>query len=307
MIATETGGPSQSSRAAVLRLWWRLPAALRGLLSGFFVFETLQLGWMGAFLANTKYLPQIPWNIPAGLLYMWLLFSYFNGRGWPGSTAGARRVAMRARKLSTKQWLWSLLYCLLCLVFMAAILNVVYRFITVPDAAMLDTSMLPWWTLYPSLVMLSVNAGVSEEAGFRGYLQGALERRYGPVTAIVATSTLFWAAHLNRPGGLERLPYLVGFSIATGALAWALQSIWPAIVAHALVDVVALMAMASGMGPDWLMRKPARFAETGADGPFVVFSILLVVSVLAGISVLRRVRRSRTEGSLAEQVHTSAQ
>jgi hypothetical protein len=31
---------------------------------------------------------------------------------------------------------------------------------------------LPWWTLYSTLIMISIVAGVSEEGGFRGYMQG---------------------------------------------------------------------------------------------------------------------------------------
>ena len=77
--------------------------------------------------------------------------------------------------------------------------------------------------------MLSINAGVSEEAGFRGYLQGGLERRYGPVVAIVATSILFWLAHFNHPSGPARVVLLIGYGLALGALTWAVQSIWPAL------------------------------------------------------------------------------
>jgi len=295
MIATADAAAPEATPSRTLGVWRRLPVALRSVVSGFLVFEALQLGWTGAFVANTKLLPQIPWNVPVGLLFLWLVFGYFNGRGWPRSTADARRVAMRARRLSGEQWRWSLLYGFLCLVFIASVLNVVYRFIQVPDTPRMDTSMLPWWTLYPSLVMLAINAGVSEEAGFRGYLQGGLERRYGPVLAIAVSSLAFWAAHLNRPGGLERIPYLVGFGIASGALVWAVRSIWPAVVAHALVDAVAFVNIASGRGPDWLMKKPAQFAETGVDTPFVVFSVLLFVSVWAGVRVLGRLRRCAPE------------
>ena len=230
------------------------------------------------------------------MLYLWLVFSYFNGRGWPKSTAAARRVAMRAGGLSRQQWLWSLLYSFLCLVFLASIINVVYRFVRVPEAGLMDTSMFPWWTLYPSLVMLSINAGVSEEAGFRGYMQGGLERRYGPVTAIVATSVLFWVGHFNHPTGVARFALLLGYGAALGALTWAVQSIWPAIVAHAFCDAVSFTTLASDFGPDWFMKRPALFAESGVDGPFVAFSVLLVVSVLAGIRVLRRLRQSVGKG-----------
>jgi membrane protease YdiL (CAAX protease family) len=269
-----------------------LPLPVRALVSGLFVFQVLQFGWSAAFFTNAKYLPEVPWNVPAGLLYLWLVFGYFNGRGWPLSTSGMRRVAMRAGGLSKEQWLWSLLYGFICLLFLMSIINVVYRFIAVPGGGLMDTSMFPWWSLYPSLIMLSINAGVSEEAGFRGYMQGGLERRYGPVAAIVSTSIVFWVLHFNHTNGVARFALLLGYGVAVGALTWAARSIWPAIVTHAFCDAVSFTTLASGFGPDWFMKKPAPFAETGIDGPFVVFSVLLIVSILAGIAVLRRLRDS---------------
>jgi membrane protease YdiL (CAAX protease family) len=274
-----------------------VPLPVRALVSGLFVFQVLQFGWAAAFFANVKYLPEIPWNVPAGLLYLWLVFGYFNGRGWPQSTAGVRRAAMRAGGLSKQQWLWSLIYAFICLVFLMSIINVVYRFIKVPEGGLMDTSMFPWWSLYPSLIMLSINAGVSEEAGFRGYMQGGLERRYGPVVAIVCTSIVFWVGHFNHTNGVARFALLLGYGVAVGALTWAARSIWPAIVTHAFCDAVSFTTLASGFGPDWFMKKPAPFGETGVDGPFVVFSVLLIVSILAGVAVLRRLRLSISSSS----------
>lgn len=173
---------------------------------------------------------------------------------------------------------------------------VVYRFIPVPETEQTDVSVFPWWSLYPTLIMLSINAGVSEEAGFRGYLQGGLEQRYGPVPAIAATSILFWLAHLNHPSGAARWALLIGYGVLLGALTWAARSIWPAIVTHATIDAVSFTTLASGFGPDYFMKKPKLFTETGVDPPFVVFSILLVASTAAGIGVLRRLRRGARAG-----------
>ena len=284
-----------TSGTRILRLWQKIPVLVRALLSGFFVFQVLQFGWLSCLIANTKVLPSIPWNVPAGLLFLWVVFRYFNGWGVPTATSAARRTAMRAGGLSREQWSWSLLYCLLCLVFMASIINVVYRFIEVPEGGRMDLSMFPWWTLYPSLVMLSINAGVSEEAGFRGYMQGGLERRYGPVFAIVFTSIVFWLAHLNHATGMARWAMLIGYGVAVGAVAWAVQSIWPAIIAHAFCDAVSFTTLYSGLGPEWFMRRPRPFEETGVDTPFVVFSVLLLVSILAGIVVIRRLRQTLSD------------
>lgn len=263
------------------------------MLAGLFVFEVIQLGWAGALVVNTKLLPELPWNVPVGLLYLWFVCRYFNGRGWPASTSASRRSSMRARALSRGEWQWSLVYSVLCVVFLASIINVVYRFIAVPEGGQMDLSMFPWWTLYPSLIMLSINAGVSEEVGFRGYMQGPLERRYGPVPAILFTSLLFWVAHFNHASGPSRWALIIAYGIALGAVTWAVDSIRPAILAHALADAVSFTTVAGDFGPEWFMKKPALFAETGVDTPFVVFSLLLAGSVASGVLILRRLRRLR--------------
>lgn len=278
------------SRSALLRFWYRLPMVVRSLVSGYVVFMVLQFGWQGALLANLKVLPEVPWNVLVGLLYLWLVFSYFNGRGWPATTAEARRSSLRSARLSRPQWMLSLAYCAVCLVFIAGIINVVYRFISVPDADLMDLSAFPWWTLYPSLIMLSINAGVSEEAGFRGYMQGEMEQRYGPVAAIAFTSFVFWLAHLNHPSGQARVVMLLAYGIALGALTWAAQSIWPSIVTHAVIDSVSFTTIAANTGQTWFMRKPAPFAETGIDVAFVVYSVLLLLTIPAGVALLRKLR-----------------
>lgn len=298
-MAAEIAGTDASATApaadrrggAVLRLWDRLPLPLRALLSGFVVFFVLQNGWLVAFLANLKLRPEVPWNVPVGLLWLGLWFRYFDGRWTPAATAARRRRAMRAPRLSRRKWLWALAFLPVFLTGLVAVIQVAYRFAVIPEDDF-DLSMLPWWSLYPSLVMLSVNAGVSEEAGFRGYLQGGLERSFGPTAAILVTSLLFWLAHLNHASGPARLVQLVAMSIGLGVLARAAGSIWPSVVAHATVDTLFFVSAASGIAP-WFFEHPPAFAETGVDATFVFFSALLVAAIVAGAAILRRLAALR--------------
>lgn len=289
----ETADPPQTTiatdpirRSALLRLWLGLPEALRAIVSGFLVFFVLQNGWLGFFLLNLKVLPEVPWSVPVGLLWLWIWFGWFNGRWAPASTREMRRRAMRAPRLGRRQWLWALAFVPVFLVGLIAVIQLFYRFVVIPEDDF-DLSMLPWWTLYPSLVMLSVNAGVSEEAGFRGYLQGGLERRYGPTVAILATSLIFWLAHLNHASGPARFVQLMAMSIGLGALAYCAGSIWPSVVAHATVDTIFFLTAASGVAP-WFIQHPPPFAETGVDATFVAFSAILLLSIVAGAGILRR-------------------
>ena len=53
-------------------------------------------------------------------------------------------------------------------------------------------------TLLATLFMSALVSGIAEEAGFRGYMQSMMERRYGPAVAIAPTSLVFGFAHLSH-------------------------------------------------------------------------------------------------------------
>jgi len=87
------------------------------------------------------------------------------------------------------------------------------------------------------LVIVSVAAGVGEEALFRGVIQVGLADRFGPLAGLTAASALFGLAHMVSPlyallAGLVGA-YLGGLTLAAGNLV-------PAILAHALYDFLAL-------------------------------------------------------------------
>lgn len=271
----------------VLRLWRRVPSPIRAVLSGVFVFSVIQNGWFILFLTNLQVAPRIPWSVPLGLLWLWLTFRYFGGRGWPASTSADRRRAIRAGKITRSQWGWSAVYFIVFLTFLTAVLNTVYRFQVIPEEPF-DLSMMPWWTLYPCLIMISITAGVSEEAGFRGYMQGGLERRFGAVAAIVVTSLLFWLAHLNHSDGVARWALLIAMAAMLGALTYCAGSIWPAILTHAGLDTIFFVTGASETAP-WFFRQPPQIADTGVDTTFVAFLVLLLLSGAAAAFVLRKI------------------
>jgi membrane protease YdiL (CAAX protease family) len=285
--------------SAVLRLWRRVPSPVAAVLSGLFVFSVMQNGWFALFLINLEVMPRIPWSVPLGLLWLWAWFRYFGGKGWPASTAARRRRRLRAGGITAAQWGWSAAYFVVFLVFLTSVVNTVYRFQVIPEDPF-DVSMLPWWTLYPALVMVSITAGVSEEAGFRGYMQGGLERRFGPVPAIAVTSLFFWLAHLNHPSGAARWALLIAMSVLLGALTWCAGSIRPAILAHAGLDTIFFVTGASDTAP-WFFRQPPLLADTGVDAPFWIFSALLVLSGCAAALVLGKIAAASRGAGVAER------
>jgi len=60
----------------------------------------------------------------------------------------------------------------------------------------------PIWEAFPPsivtlLLIAAPAAGIIEEAAFRGYMQGPIERRFGLLPAILITGTMFAVAHLD--------------------------------------------------------------------------------------------------------------
>ena len=53
---------------------------------------------------------------------------------------------------------------------------------------------MPRATVLALLLMAAPVAGVVEEAAFRGYMQGPIERQYGLIVAILVTGTMFAVA-----------------------------------------------------------------------------------------------------------------
>ena len=115
------------------------------------------------------------------LVFYW---RFLKGWGWPQSTTAARRASLRAEPLSAQVWRWSLLAGGLGLAASIVLFIVSHRLIRWPQAPHSDLTHIPLTTLLPSLLMSAMVAGISEEAGFRGYMQGPLERRYGPAMGI---------------------------------------------------------------------------------------------------------------------------
>lgn len=114
-------------------------------------------------------------------------------------------------------------------------------------------------------VLAAVVAPLLEEFLFRGWLQGALERRPElprpggtPWGAVLVTALGFALAHGPAPFGL--VPRL-GVAVAAGYAAWATASIWPAVALHAAYNA-ALFAGAALL-PRLLPAPP--FAESWAD------------------------------------------
>lgn len=247
---------------SIAGLWQRLPTILRAVVVGSLV---VSMGTLPrSVLAGINFMlsPAIPWSVPVMALYLWFYWRYLGGRGWPQTMAELRRRNLRARWLSGRAWGWSLLAGGLGWASLLVLRIFFDTFFRLPVDTFPNASDYPFVTLLLYVLMASVVAGAAEEAGFRGYMQGPIERRHGPLVAILVVGIAFWLAHFTNYIGYEWLFFAyMGFYLASaiifGALAYLIGSILPGVVLHAIADVL-------GLGLLWWWGSSAA-APLGGD------------------------------------------
>jgi membrane protease YdiL (CAAX protease family) len=269
----------------VIALWGRLPVIARAVLTGGLVAVAGTTPWAVLVSLNIKHGSAVPWAVPPTALYLWLFWRWIRGAGWPRSTAEARRVLCRANPVSDDAWAMALVAGLLGLVAVLLFQGVMGRLVTLPQQQDIDPSQYPIMTVALWVLMSAAVAGVTEEAAFRGYLQGPIERRHGPVLAILITGLLFGLMHFTHPEvTLVLLPFYLAVAAVYGMLAYLTNSILPSVVLHGGGNVFAAFALFAGGRSEWqatAMPKPSIW-ETGADASFwILVALTLVVGAAA--------------------------
>lgn len=96
---------------------------------------------------------------------------------------------------------------------------------------------------------LSITAGITEELVFRGFLLSALERATGSLLpALLATSLVFGLLHAYQSSTGALRATLLGALLAAPVVATG--SIYPAMAAHAAIDLLAGLVLAR-----WLLER----------------------------------------------------
>ncbi len=272
-------------------MWNRLPLLLRALLAAIAVTGTTTVVWGTLVQSNLRFWPKLPWAAVVMAVFLVFYWRFLKGWGWPRSTAAARRAGLRAEPLSPSLWRWSLVAGGLGLAASIALFILSHRLIRWPQPPPSDFSRIPVSTLLPSLLMSALVAGIGEEAGFRGYLQGSLERRYGPAVGISITSIVFGLAHLTHDAFLPAILFDIGWGALYGLLTYRSGSIVPAILLHSSADALEFIAA-------WRFPPTAPAPLVWVSGPnrLLWFNCILVV-LLGGASVWAFRRLARTHPS----------
>jgi membrane protease YdiL (CAAX protease family) len=225
--------------------------------SGVGVLLAGSLPWM-AFLAplNLRFLTAVPWAVVPMAAYLWIYWRFIRGE------------RLRANPVPGEAWGMALLTGLAGFGALLAFASVMARFVTVAPAQPITSPPgMPPPTMFVLLVMASIVAGVTEEAGFRGYMQGPIEQRYGLAVAILVNGTVFGLLHfLNHPDQvLVMLPYYIAVTALYSGITWATNSILPSLVLHAGGDVWSLTRFWATGRPEWQIAP-----QTGSFGDVIV-------------------------------------
>jgi membrane protease YdiL (CAAX protease family) len=267
-------------------MWHRVPVVVRAVLAGVAAATagTLPLAWLVA--RNMQHGSALPWAVPITALYLVLYWRYVaRGDGWPQSTSEARRANARANAVDGDAWGSALLAGMLGLASILLLQGVMSRLVVLPQQRDLDISKYPLGTVVLWVMMSAIVAGVVEETSFRGYLQRPIERRHGPVVAILISGTLFGFAHFTHPEvGFVLLPYYLAVAAVYGMLAYLTDSIYPSMVLHAGGNMFSTLDLFSRGRSEWqLTATPTPLVwETGIDAAFLgSVAALVVVGALA--------------------------
>jgi len=240
----------------------------------------------------------VPWAIVPAALYLWAYWRYIGGHWGAATSAAVRRQNLRANKLSARMWAASLAAGVIGFAALIALLVLAARLVRLPASSPIVTPPdMPVVTALSLLVMASIVAGITEEAAFRGYMQGPIERRYGLRLAVLVSGTLFGLLHFpTHPADvLWMLPYYIAVSAVYGGLTWAANSILPALVLHAAGDVVVLTRWWLTGRPEWQIGPalPPLVSESGIDRQFIATMIVSATLVAATAVAYRAVRQLR--------------
>ena len=236
-------------------------------------------------------------------IYLWAYWKYIGGAWGPRDTAPTRREYLRANPLSATVWMMSIVAGLIGFGALLAFVSVMARVVELPAlAAITAPAGMPRATMFALLVMASIVAGVTEEAAFRGYMQGPIERRYGVALAILVNGTAFGLLHCpnHQSDVFLMLPYYIAVSAVYGGLTWAANSILPALVLHAGGDVWSLGRLWMTGRPEWQLSPgtPSLIWDTGLDGAFLRAGAACIV--LAGLTTWAYIGISRTRNKEQE-------
>ncbi len=245
--------------------------------------------WTLLLTINLATSPAIPWAVVVMAAILWALWRYLGGHWPPRSSSTQRSRLLRAQPLSGAAFGWALVAGLLSIVALAGLWVVLFQIARLPARALLDYSRYPLVSVVLALVMASLVNAVAEEAMFRGYFQGALERQVGGLAAILITTLVMAPEHALTQGFVwPTLLFYFATDLMLGATAYLTQSILPGIAIH----FVGLLVFFTLVWPGDALRQ--LFGSSDTTLWFWIHSAQVVIfAALACLAYARLARRTK--------------
>jgi membrane protease YdiL (CAAX protease family) len=185
----------------------------------------------------------------------------------------ARRLALRRGVLPL--WTWGVLIAATPLIGLGSsmLLSLVVSDASEQLKLMTDMMQTHAKSFLPGLlVLVAIVPGLVEELLFRGYLQSRLLKSWPALGAISLSAVIFAAAHLDPIHVLGVLP----LGIWLGIVAWRADSVWPAMLCHAVNNAAAVLGVMYGT-PDTMAITfdPVTVTTLAVSGPAFLISLLI--------------------------------
>ncbi len=256
--------------------------------------------WSILLVTNLVSSPTIPWAVLVMALLLWLIWQYLNGRWWPASTSEARHRYLRARPIPQEVFIWAFVAGMLSIAALTGFWIVLFQLVKVPGNALPDFSSYPLLPVALVLLMASIVGGVTEEAGFRGYLQSTLEREVGGPAAIVIAALVIAPGHGLTQGFVwPTLLFYFFVDVMFGVAAYLTKSILPGIAVH----TIGLLTFFTLVWPHDAARR--LVSEGGADTWFWIHVVQVLIFTPLAILAFRRLAQIVDKAPASQVLNTA--
>lgn len=256
--------------------------------------------WSALLLFNLKLSPALPWSAVIALGATWLAFAWLGGKWGPARTRNTRKTYLRAAPVRPGVFAPAVAAGVLGIIALSGLWIVLFRLVRIPGNSS-DFSHLPVLTIAVLLATSALIGAVFEEAGFRGYFQGTLERYLPAPLAILICAVVMAPEHAATQGFVwpTMLFYLL-VDVMLGASAALTKSILPGIVVHTI-------GLAIFFGIVWPADKTrALIWQHGADVWFWLHAGQAIVFGAAAIVLFVRLARGERTTGLANAAPCTA-
>jgi membrane protease YdiL (CAAX protease family) len=237
--------------------------------------------WGALLVINLQTSPRVPWAVGVMAILLWLMWQYLGGRWWPRRTSNVRRSLLRASPVPRRVFGWAFLAGALSIAALSGCWIVLFQLVRMSPNVLADISEYPFLTVALVGVTASLAAPLSEEAAFRGYFQGPLERQFSAPVAVVMSSILFALAHGIHGFFWPKLLVYFLAGLSFGATAYLSNSILPGIAVHILADVTFFTLV-------WPYDAARRLvSEGGADAWFWIHAAQAILFTVLAIFAFR--------------------